>query len=216
MINSIEPGKYKNLIFDLGGVLINIDYNKTLNAFKSLCIRNIEELYTQQAQVDIFDKFDRGETGWESFRDELIRKTQIRANESDFKNAWNAMLLDFPPERLDLLEKLRKTHRLFLLSNTNAVHIEGFYEKLKKAGLYQRFINVFEKHFYSFELGMRKPEKRIFDYVLNSCGLNPEQTLFLDDSPQHVEGARQAGLHAVHVGPETDIIRLFGKFPEKE
>jgi len=209
MNQPIELIKYDNIIFDLGGVLLNIDYHKTIDEFKKLGIAKFEKLFTQLNQHAVFDRFDRGEISFAAFRKTIITESGVNIPEKPFSKAWNAMLLDFPEERMALLERLKRTHRIFLLSNTNAPHIAAFNQYMKKAGLYQRFIKVFEKRYYSFETGMRKPKKRIFDLVLNENNLNKAKTLFIDDSYQHVEGALKAGIIAFFLEQGTTIIDIF-------
>ena len=205
MNSSIDLKNYDNIIFDLGGVLINIDYLKTKFEFEKLGIRNFDELFTQFNQDRIFDHFEKGEISPEDFHQSLVKKAGIKISITDFNHAWNAMLLNFPEERMNLLEKLKRSHRLFLLSNTNALHIPAFKKSIMQEGLYDRFIAVFEKHYYSSEVGMRKPNAEIFDLVVNENNLVKEKTLFIDDSPQHVEGAKRAGLDALYLKPGIDI-----------
>jgi len=205
----IDLTKYNNIIFDLGGVLININYLKTKFEFEKLGVRNFDALFTQFQQDRIFDQFEKGEISPENFYKNLKNKAVIEISINEFNHAWKAMLLDFPEERMDLLEQLKKTHRLFLLSNTNSLHIPSFKRSIKLEGLYDRFSKVFEKHYYSSEVGMRKPDTEIFDLVVNENKLVKEKTLFIDDSPQHVEGALKAGLKAVYLEPGTSIINIF-------
>ena len=108
-----------------------------------------------------------------------------------------------------LLEDLKKSHRLFLLSNTNSLHIPAFKKSIEREGLYDRFTMVFEKHYYSSEVGMRKPDTKIFDLVVQENNLLKEKTLFIDDSPQHVAGAKRAGLDALHLKHGVDITEVF-------
>ncbi len=204
----IDLKKYDNIIFDLGGVLINIDYLKTKFEFEKLGLQNFDELFTQFKQDNIFDLFERGEIGPEEFYQNLAEKAKINISIAQFNKAWIAMLLDFPEERMNLLDNLKKSYRLFLLSNTNSLHIPAFKKSIKQEGLYDRFTDVFEKHYYSSEVGMRKPDAEIFDLVVNENDLNKEKTLFIDDSPQHVEGAINAGLDAFHLKPGLDIIDI--------
>jgi len=204
----IDLVKYDNIIFDLGGVLINIDYLKTKHAFEETGIRNFDALFTQFNQDHIFDQFEKGEISPENFYENLINKAEIEISVSEFNRAWNAMLLDFPEKRMRLLEELKKSHKLFLLSNTNSLHIPAFRKSIKQEGLFDRFTMVFEKHYYSSEVGMRKPDTEIFDLVVEENNLLKEKTLFIDDSPQHVEGAKRAGLDALYLKPGQDITEI--------
>ena len=188
-----EP-KYTTLIFDLGGVLLNIDYQRTKKAFENLGVNNFDSHYTQFNQNKLFDRFERGEISKKKFRAKLINKTGIELSKTDFDSAWNAMLLDFPEERMTWLENLGKTHQLILLSNTNEIHIKAFEKTLKDTGLLHRFSKVFYRKYYSSRLGLRKPESDLFGLLIKTHGLDPAKTLFIDDSPQHIEGAQKLGL----------------------
>ena len=199
---------YDNIIFDLGGVLINIDYLKTKREFEKSGLRAFDKFFTQFQQDQLFDRFEKGEISPADFYQRFVIKTGINLSIAAFNHAWNAMLLDFPEERMRLLEQLKKSHRLFLLSNTNALHIPAFKKSIKNEGLYDRFTAVFEKHYYSSEVGMRKPDTEIFDMVVNENNLVKEKTLFIDDSPQHVEGAKRAGLNAMHLKPGEKITSI--------
>jgi FMN phosphatase YigB (HAD superfamily) len=205
-INDLK--NYENIIFDLGGVLINIDYLKTRKAFEELGVQNFDALFTQFNQNLIFDRFEKGEISPENFYQSLINETGVKISNANFNEAWNAMLLNFPEDRMELLENLTKTHRLFLLSNTNALHIPAFTKIIREEGLLDRFNRVFEKHYYSSEVGMRKPDLEIFDLVINENHLIKEKTLFIDDSPQHIEGAIKAGLNGLHLKPGEYITRI--------
>ena len=208
----IDLKKYDNIIFDLGGVLINIDYLETKSEFEKLGILNFDTLFTQFQQDHIFDRFEKGEISPEIFYEKLKDKAEIEISITDFNQAWNAMLLDFPEVRMNLLEDLKKSHRLFLLSNTNSLHIPSFKKSIKQEGLYDRYTAVFEKHYYSSEVGMRKPDTEIFDLVVNENNLIKEKTLFIDDSPQHVEGAINAGLNALFLKPDEQITEIIKNF----
>ncbi len=201
----------KNIIFDLGGVIMNISYQKTLNEFKKIGITNIEELYTQAAQVELFDKFDKGLISPQEFRDEIRKRTSARLSDQIIDNAWNAMFLDLPKVRLDLLQRVKNHYNTFLLSNTNAIHIDYFNQLLNREFGLKDFSIFFHKIFYSYEIKMRKPDPDPFMLIVNENGLKPEETLFIDDSVQHIEGARQLGLmaHLLNVKEGDSIETLF-------
>ena len=189
--------KIKNIIFDLGGVLLNIDYQATINAFKKLGVKDFDALFTQAAQHQLFDRMDKGEVSPPSFREELRRLSGLDISDSEIDIAWNAMLLDLPAKRLALLERVGKNYRTFLLSNTNSIHYPAYMDYLNRHYGIADLAALFEKQYLSFEIGMRKPDREIFEYVLADQGLDAGETMFIDDSFQHVEGARNAGLHAV-------------------
>ena len=198
-------GQIKNIIFDLGGVIINLDINKTIQAFNKLSNIPFETIYTQLQQTPIFDKFDKGEISESDFFDELQIALALPISKEKLIFAWNAMLLDFPKHRLDLLQKLKPNYRLFLLSNTNETHITEFEAALFKQHGYKNLETFFETVYYSCRMGKRKPIADIFDYVISNHNLNPQETLFIDDTAQHVEGALKTGMQAKLLAKNKEV-----------
>lgn len=199
----------KNIIFDLGGVILNIDYDLTIKAFTTLGIPDFKALYSQAAQNHLFDRLDKGHIDTQGFIDEILEITGTRITKNDILNAWNAMLLDLPKERVTLLEELKKDYRLFLLSNTNEIHIPVYNDILEDSHGFRDLAHIFEKQYYSFEIGMRKPDVEIYEYVLKENSLKAEETLFIDDSKQHLEGAAKAGLYTYWLQPGETILDVF-------
>ena len=198
----------KNIIFDLGGVILNIDYNKTANAFKRIGVANFDDIYSQANQDQVFDKLEIGELTDVEFR-EYIKEIVPSLSYRDIDKAWNAMLLDLPALRIELLKKLKKNYRLFLLSNTNEIHIKAFQKIIQSSYGENIFDVIFENQYYSSEIGMRKPNSECFQFVLEKDSLIPSETLFIDDSIQHIEGARKLQIKAYHLMPGEDITDLF-------
>ncbi len=201
---AISVNKYKNIIFDLGGVLLNIDYSLTVKGFSDLGLYSFNTLFSQARQNQLFDLYEKGLITSENFRKQLKTtflhsgNNQMGANNqitnTTIDAAWNAMLLDLPMERLRLLEKLKTTHRTFLLSNTNDIHINTFNMYLKKTFEIDNLSAYFEKMYLSYKVGVRKPDAEIFELVLSENKLDPKETLFIDDSIQHIEGAKKLGI----------------------
>ncbi|MFP4691471.1 MAG: HAD family hydrolase [Bacteroidales bacterium] len=187
----------RNIIFDLGGVLLNIDYQATINAFKKLGMKDFDEFFTQAAQHQLFDRLDKGEVSPPAFREELRRLSGLEVSDEEIDSAWNAMLLDLPAKRLALLERVGKRYRTFLLSNTNSIHYPAYMDYLNRHYGIADLSDLFNKQYLSFQVGMRKPDRDIFRHVLSDQALQAGETLFIDDSVQHVKGAREAGLNAV-------------------
>ncbi len=201
----------KNIIFDLGGVILNIDYNKSAEAFKKLGLKNFDKLYSQSKQNHIFDNLEIGKLSANGFRN-YIRKNVAHLTLSDqsIDSAWNAMLLDLPKERIQLLQSINNDYRIFLLSNTNEIHVKKFTDYINKTFSPNLFQELFEQYYYSNEIGMRKPNVETFQHVLLSNNLKAKETLFIDDSVQHIEGAKNAGLQSYLLNPkEEDICGLF-------
>lgn len=198
----------KNIIFDLGGVIINLDIHKTIIEFNKLSTTAFESIYTQLQQTELFDLFDKGEITEHNFFMQIKKAIKTEAPQSELIKAWNAMLLEFPTHRLELLKKLQPHYRLFLLSNTNETHVTEFEKTLQQTRGHNNLEPFFEKVYYSCRMGMRKPDVEIFEFVLNENKLNPAETIFIDDSPQHVEGALNAGINAYLLPKEKDITQL--------
>jgi glucose-1-phosphatase len=205
----------KNIIFDLGGVILNIDYQLTIDAFKRLGFYNFDAVFTQAKQTGIFDKLDKGLITPMEFRDGVRELAGKSYTNEQIDDAWNAMLLDFPVHRLKLLEKVHAQYRTFLLSNTNQIHIDVYNQILLKTFGVKDLSHFFEKEYYSHVIHMRKPDAEIFEFILNQNGLNAEETLFIDDTEQHVVGARKMGINAYHLKLK-DGENLENLFVEKE
>lgn len=195
----------KNIIFDLGGVIINLDYNKTRNAFVALGLNDFDEIYSQSQQNGFFDSFDKGQLSPEEFRTEIRRHLTTEKSDSEIDAAWDAMLLDVPKEKLQLLSSLKTNYRTFLLSNTNAIHVKNFSAALSEKYGFSDFSGHFEKCYYSCDIGMRKPDAGIFQFVLDQNNLNAEETLFIDDSIQHIKGANQLNIQTLFYKTEQSL-----------
>jgi putative hydrolase of the HAD superfamily len=205
-----NPSKHKNIIFDLGGVILNIDYHLTVKAFKDLGLDNFQEHFSQAQQTQLFDKYEKGLISTDDFRKEI--KTHLPEGITDVQidDAWNAILLDLPEERLALLRRLKANHRLFLLSNTNELHILSFNERFRQLYPEAALSTYFEKMYLSYEVGMRKPDAEIFEFVLRDNQLAADETLFIDDSIQHVNSASALGIDSIFLDlKERTVVDLF-------
>lgn len=199
----------KNIILDLGGVLLNLDYQKTIDAFIQLGIKDFDELYTQLSQEHLFDEYEKGNINCQDFINGLKNYLPSEVTEQEIIDAWNAMLLDFPKERIELLEKLNSMYNLVLLSNTNKIHVEAFLKILEQENGHKSLDPFFNTVYYSCDMGMRKPDAEIFEKVCELEGFLPEETIFIDDSPQHVEGAKSIGINAFYLDVEkSNVINL--------
>ncbi|MDR0802639.1 HAD family phosphatase [Fluviicola sp.] len=196
------------IIFDLGGVLLNLDYDLTEKAFISLGMEDFSKSYSQLQQSHLFDRFECGEISSFYFINQLLDRLPAGLNANQVVHAWDAMILDFPVERLKKLEDLSSKYRLFLLSNTNDLHIDALRRSLEKAVGHRELERYFEKTYFSSAIGIRKPNPEIFEFVCRENRLNPAKTLFIDDSPQHVEGAKKAGLNAQLLGKNEEVFDL--------
>jgi len=212
---SRRPSDFKNIIFDLGGVILNLDYQLTIRAFEELGIPDFVASYSQRNQSALFDGFERGEIEPARFRDSFRRELNCDCTDHQLDFAWNAMLLDLPSERVALLEELNESKRIFLLSNTNRIHVEAFEADIAQHHGMESLIGLFEEVYYSCDVGMRKPEERIFRMVMETNRLRADETLFIDDSPQHVQAARSCGIEAYHLTGGETIQDLFINSPDR-
>lgn len=189
----------KNIIFDLGGVILNLDYSRTQKAFEDLGVRNITGFFSQAKQSRLFDDFETDKSSPADFRNAIRENTGITATDAEIDAAWNAMLLDLPPYRLELLKEYRKTHNLFLLSNTNRIHYPQVDYYLGKTFGTPTLEPYFDKLYLSYEIGLRKPNTDIYEYVLADAGIKAEESVFLDDSRHNLPPAEQVGIKTIFV-----------------
>ncbi len=197
----------KNIIFDFGGVILNIDYQLTIDAFYELGIKNFKELYSQASQTNIFDLLETGKITPQEFRDGLRKLIRINLTDKEIDTAWNKILLDIPYARIELLMRLRKDFNIYLLSNTNAIHYDIYINEIYKAG-YKSFDEIFKKAYFSHKVGLRKPNIDIYEYVLKEEHLIPEETLFIDDSFQNLVPAMELGINTYLMKKDDEITSL--------
>ena len=204
----IDLSDVKNIIFDYGGVIINIDFKLTINAFKELGFLDVEECIFQSKGSDLLVKMEKGHISIKDFRNEIrnISKQNFSDEQIDF--AWNALLLDMPSKRIKLIEQLKTKYRVFLLSNTNIIHYNTYLKSLQSEFGYADFNSLFEKAWFSHDLGMIKPSAEIYNFVIKDASILPQETLFIDDSEINITGAKNAGLKVHHLYNE-DILDIF-------
>jgi glucose-1-phosphatase len=197
----------KNIIFDLGGVLLNLDVAQTRDAFIKLGLTQIDELFRIGHAASFFKDYETGTISDEEFV-EKARQLSFPGTSSDqVIDAWNVMLLDFPAERVQLLSQLKSKYQLFLFSNTNAIHLKAFHKSYQD--VYGTAMDdLFEKAWYSHVINKRKPDVAAYEYVINDSKLNAAETLFIDDALVNIEGARQAGLQPIHLTDGKTILDL--------
>jgi putative hydrolase of the HAD superfamily len=207
----INLEKYDTLIFDFGGVIINIDYNLSVKAFEKLGFNGFDNWYSQAEQHKLFDDLETGKIGAYGFYNEVRRISKLDLTNNQIEEAWNALLLNLPEQRISILEKLSQSHQLFLLSNTNEIHANSFSNQIENMYGWNNFKNLFEKVYLSHEINLRKPNLDIFEFVINTHQLNTNRTLFIDDSKQHIDGAIEAGIDAyfLDVKKGESILGLF-------
>lgn len=198
----------KNIIFDLGGVLLNIDYEKTKISFKELGFVNFDEMYTQYSADMLFSNLETGKISNDHFFDYLVKAAGGQITKEQIAIAWNAMLLDFRVPSLDFLEGLAKKYRLYLLSNTNAIHLEAFKQIFTKETGRPSLDAYFTKAYYSNNIGFRKPNEDVFEFILKDAGIKAEESLFIDDSYNNIEAAKKLGFQTHLLTPGEKIEEL--------
>lgn len=201
----------KNIIFDLGGVLLNIDPKKTIEAFGVLGTEQLIGDKGLSYDHDIFYQMEQGQVTPDEFRDGVRQLLAANISSEKIDAAWTAMLLDFPGIRVELLRSLRKEYKIYLFSNTNAIHVEKYHSNFRNQHGFE-VSTLFEKDFYSNEIGFRKPTPESFQEIIRLSGINPSESLFIDDSRQNVEAAIATGLHGFWLQPGQKIEELFHEF----
>jgi putative hydrolase of the HAD superfamily len=190
--------KIKSIIFDLGGVIMNLDVPRTINAFDTLGIKNIVNDTGHHYQHSFFYDFEIGQISENTFLQSLSNLSNQPNNFLEVEKAWNAMILDIPKDKIDFLQTLKKDYNLFLLSNTNSIHQRKFLKEFENNYGYS-FKKLFKKSYYSHEIGIRKPDLEIFNFILDDSNLRAEETLFADDAISNIKSAKKIGVHTFHV-----------------
>ncbi len=197
----------KNIIFDLGGVLLNIDFNRTGEAFKKLGVKGFDELYSKEAANELFEKLEMGLISNDVFYERVLQYCKPGTSVQEVQQAWNAILVGFRTESVAFLSGLKSRYNLYLLSNTNLVHHVEF-SRMYQQQLGGTLDANFSKAYYSHEMHRRKPYAETYRYVLQQEALSGEETLFIDDAVVNIEGAVEAGLQTHLLLPEERVEAL--------
>lgn len=195
------------LIFDFGGVIINLDLPQCIENLKKLGVNSIESYLSNFGQKDFFLKFENGEIGTVEFRNEIRKLSRSTLSDAEIDAAWCSFLCDIPAERLVLLEKLRSKYKLLLLSNTNPLHIEVS-TAIALEGTGKTIRDYFDTCYLSYEMKLTKPYPAIFEALLADAGIVAGECLFLDDGPKNIEIAKALGFqtHFVTQGESLDFL----------
>lgn len=201
--------KIKNIIFDLGGVILDIDETIVYKELEKMGI-STSELAQSKEFIDIMSKFDTGIYTAPTFR----KKTkallgQDKMTDQRFDAIWNAMLLDIPRERIEAIEKVKKHYKIFLMSNSNVIHYDLYVRDLQLRFGYNEFDELFNKSYFSFAEHLEKPDPRFFELILDHEGLLPEETLFIDDTAANIKVAKSLGINTYHISREELVRNLF-------
>ncbi|MDJ1473654.1 HAD family hydrolase [Xanthocytophaga flava] len=190
-----------NLIFDMGGVIIDINLQLAIKALARLANYNEEELKNRFWSSDFFLAHETGHCSDADFRSNICTLLQLTIDDVEIDRAWNALLLEIPAKRIELLKELRKTHKLYLLSNTNAIHVKAINQLLLEQYELNGMEDLFDKVYYSHQIGKRKPGQEIYTYVLADAGLNAQDCIFFDDLPANLQAAAETGIQTVQIIP---------------
>lgn len=190
----------KTLLVDLGGVLIHLNYGLTKQAFEHLGVQPFDQYFTQHTANELFETLEQGLISKDQFISELKRRTGLQVTNDEIYKAWNAMLLHFEEKNLKWLEQMRKRYQIVLLSNTNEIHYDAFiliYQKqFQSSDFNDRYFDV---TYYSHDIHLRKPSTSIFQFVIDKQGINPNTTLFIDDTIGNIQTAQKMGFQTYHV-----------------
>lgn len=209
-ISDLQAENIEYIIFDFGGVIMDIDIQKTITGFAKLQIAGLSEEDVIADNESFFLDLELGNITPAQFIDTLHRNYPASSDipEADVWAAWNALLQPYEKKRIDLLEKISESYKIYLLSNTNYPHREKFRDMYKKQ-FGGNFDNLFTECFYSDEMHLRKPDIQIYQEVTNALGIQPEKILFIDDKKVNIEAARDCGWHAYQLTNGEQITDIF-------
>ncbi len=194
----------KNIVFDLGGVILDLDVNGTLELFLNLGFPKELLSYPENFYTDIFFNYETGKVTTDAFRDSIRELAGVHFSNSEFDEAWCTMLSRIPRKRTELLKDLSAVYNLYILSNTSELHINRFNTMFHEAAGFP-LSEVFQHGFYSHETGYHKPDQAAFKHLLKNAGIRAEETLFLDDNIHNVKAAKELGFNVIHI---TDNLRM--------
>lgn len=201
----------KNIIFDLGGVLLNIDSKRTIDAFGRLGMDQLVGDKGLTYDHDIFYRMEQGQITPDEFRKGIQKLLPAPVSFAEIDAAWTAMLLDIPAIRVQLLKNLRKDFGIYLFSNTNAIHVDKFHSDFRNRYEFE-VSTLFDKDFYSNEIGFRKPSAESFQEIIRLSGIDPNESLFIDDAQANVEAAQKSGLKAYWLQSGQKVEILFQEY----
>jgi glucose-1-phosphatase len=197
---SLQAMKIKNIIFDFGGVLLNVDYQKTQDAFVALGVTNFEEFYSQTNANPLFADLEKGLVPANEFYLAFQKATGLHIDRHLVQQAWCAMLINFRPKSFEFLDKLReKGYKIYLLSNTNAIHFDAFHRMFAEQHPHRSFESYFDVPYYSHLIHQRKPDAAAYQFVMDAHNMKPEESLFVDDTYKNIPPAEALGMQVCHL-----------------
>lgn len=199
----------KNIIFDLGDVICDIDFKRTVDAFSKLSVNTLSITVEDYIHHPVFGGLEKGEISTSEFRDEIRQLLQTDASDEAIDHAWAQVIINSDHERMALLKKLNKDYRVFLLSNTNEIHVNTAFHRISDT-LGVDFSALFEKVYFSHVLGMAKPSPEIYHHVLNDGQMIASETFFVDDNKANIEAAQKLGIQCYQLKPRQEkLVDLF-------
>jgi len=205
----IDLTNIKNIILDLGGVILDLDFESCINEFQKMGITDIVNLYEVPDHYPFFKQLEKGLMTPDQMREDIRKATGKNISDEEINYAWNIVSAGFTKKAIETVLKLNREFRLFLLSNTNAIHEVYYNNQLHEGHGIKNLTEIFEKVYYSHDLQMRKPDAEIFQFVLKDSKLIPEETLFIDDTLVHLETASSLGISTYHLVPPQRIEEVF-------
>lgn len=191
----------RNIIFDLGGVLLDISFPRTRDAFIAAGIPDFDSYYQQSYSNPLFAGLETGTITPSEFYEKFRQETGINLSDEAIRTSWNLLLGDFRNPAMEYLRSLKPVYKLFLFSNTNLIHYEAFIKSFEEKFGDIDFNQYFDKAYYSHEVNIRKPHAEAFLHILRENDLVAEETLFVDDTYVNIEGAEKAGLRTLWLQP---------------
>jgi putative hydrolase of the HAD superfamily len=198
----------KYIVFDLGGVLIDINFDRTFEAYEQITGKSKEELRQATFLTTAYEDYESGILSDNEFRAALRKQLDISVDDKTLDEAWNALLLDFNAPAINLLKELKQTYPLYLLSNTNNIHFERCNHKIKEQNLAENLTGLFNGLFLSYKIGYRKPSERIYQHAIKRLKCLPEEILFIDDLENNIAAARDLGIQTIHLSDNKKIAEL--------
>ena len=206
----MKTSDIETIIFDFGGVVIDIDPKLTMNEFAKLGARKLDADQTQDLIYNIIRKFEKGIFTPEVFRKKLIEFLHIeKATDQAVDDAWNALLFDIPGKRITAIEQAKDHYQILLLSNSNEIHYDLYVRDLQLRFGYREFDELFHKSYFSFDLHLAKPDREIFEFVIYQHNLNRAKTLFIDDTEENLLTAHKLGLSTFQMKKPVKIRHMF-------
>lgn len=199
---------FKTLIFDIGNVIIDIDYNVTIAEFQKLAVTDFSQIVSYTQQNRIFDLYETGKISSADFINGLKQFLKPGITNEEIVRAWNSILIHYPPQKIALLKKLKKKYRVIALSNINEIHVNAIDEAARKKLSATKFADFFHHAYYSNEIQLRKPNKEIYDFVVAEQNLKPQETFFVDDKLENIEAAKECGIQAYQLQDRNKLTEL--------